>query len=128
MKYANIDSNNFILGWYTPELHSKIPTPNVEISEVTWRNAINNGHNSITNDGVTSYVDPRTQAEKEDEVRAIRNLLLKEEVDPMVTNPLRWNDLSSQKQTEWTDYRTLLLNVPEQSGFPGTVTWPTKPE
>lgn len=60
MKYAHIDSNNFILGWYTTDLHSKIPTPNVEVKDKTWTNAINNGHNHVTNDGVTSYVDPNT--------------------------------------------------------------------
>ncbi len=26
------------------------------------------------------------------------------------------------------DYRTALRNVPNQSGFPNNVTWPTKPE
>ena len=49
-------------------------------------------------------------------------------VDPMVSNPLRWADLSSNKQTEWSQYRTDLLNVPQQAGFPASVTWPTEPE
>jgi hypothetical protein len=61
-------------------------------------------------------------------VREERDLLLSERVDPLVTNPLRWNALTDAKQAEWTQYRTDLLNIPDQSGFPNTVTWPTKPE
>ena len=78
-----------------------------------------------------AYVAP-TQAELDAELaaslRAQRDEKLVTEVDPMVSNPLRWNDLTEAKQTEWTQYRTDLLNLPEQSGFPNTVTWPTKPE
>ena len=78
-----------------------------------------------------AYVAP-TQAELDAELaaslRAQRNEKLFMEVDPIVSNPLRWNDLTEAKQTEWAQYRTDLLNLPEQSGFPNTVTWPTKPE
>lgn len=60
-------------------------------------------------------------------VRFQRDARLKEEVDPLITNILRWNQLSSEKQNEWAQYRTDLLNVPQQSGFPHNVTFPTKP-
>tara|TARA_B100000287_G_C20531932_1_gene741240 strand:+ start:488 stop:787 length:300 start_codon:yes stop_codon:yes gene_type:complete len=61
------------------------------------------------------------------EIRSIRNELLIYEVDPIVTNPLRWDALSTDKQNEWKTYRQALLDVPAQSGFPNSVTWPTKP-
>ncbi len=95
--------------------------------------------NTINNDDVmaligsnfTAYVAP-TQAELDSEtaanVRAERDNILATVVDPMVSNPLRWADLSSDKQTEWSQYRTDLLNVPQQAGFPASVTWPTEPE
>lgn len=77
-----------------------------------------------------AYVAP-TQAELDAELsaglRAERDDKLVNEVDPIVTNPLRWAELTDAKQAEWTQYRTDLLNLPEQSGFPNTVTWPTKP-
>ena len=77
-----------------------------------------------------AYVAP-TQAELDAELaaslRGQRDQKLVEEVDPIVTNPLRWGDLTESKQAEWTQYRTDLLNLPEQSGFPNSVTWPTKP-
>jgi len=60
-------------------------------------------------------------------IREQRNQKLLEEVDPIVTNPLRWVELTEDKQAEWTQYRTDLLNLPAQSGFPNTITWPTKP-
>ena len=60
-------------------------------------------------------------------LRAQRDQKLVEEVDPIVTNPLRWAELTDAKQAEWTQYRTDLLNLPDQAGFPNTVTWPTKP-
>lgn len=45
-------------------------------------------------------------------VRSARNELLETVVDPVVTNPLRWNALSAEKQQEWIDYRQALLDLP----------------
>ena len=67
-------------------------------------------------------------ARQADFSRYQRNQRLESEVDPIVTNPLRWADLTAEKQNEWTQYRTDLLNVPQQAGFPNTINWPTKPE
>ena len=77
-----------------------------------------------------AYVAP-TQEELDAELaanlRGQRDQKLAQEVDPIVTNPLRWAELTDAKQAEWTQYRTDLLNLPDQAGFPNTVTWPTKP-
>jgi hypothetical protein len=78
----------------------------------------------------TAYVAP-TQEELDavtaGQVRAERDRILTTVVDPLVSNPLRWADLTETKQTEWSQYRTDLLNIPQQSGFPNTITWPTEP-
>ena len=94
-------------------------------------NTVNNSElMSLIGTDFTAYVAP-TQAELDaetaDQVRSDRDYKLLTEVDPLVTNPLRWAELTSDKQTEWSQYRTDLLNVPQQSGFPNTITWPTKP-
>lgn len=72
-----------------------------------------------------------TQAEKDErksnEVRTERNFLLQNKVDAIVTNPLRWAELTTEQQNAWTQYRTDLLNVPQQEGFPYNVTFPTEP-
>ena len=60
--------------------------------------------------------------------RLNRDDILTGVVDPFVSNPLRWAGLTSSKQTEWATYRTALLDIPEQSGFPNTISWPTAPE
>jgi len=59
--------------------------------------------------------------------REIRDKILVEEVDPIVSNALRWNDMTDAKRTEWTNYRQALLDVPAQDGYPDNITWPTKP-
>ncbi len=59
------------------------------------------------------------------EIREERDKRLKLYIDTL--NPIRWNALSSTKQTEWATYRQALLDIPDQSGFPNSVTWPTKP-
>ncbi len=60
-------------------------------------------------------------------MREVRDRLLEEFVDTIATNSIRWNALTDAKQAEWTQYRIDLLNVPQQSGFPTSITWPTKP-
>ena len=126
MKHAHIDNNGQILGWYDDEIHATIPEPNVQVSEEVWQNAINSMHNTII-DGVTSQVDHRSDEQKSSDARILRDLLLTSEVDPIVTNPLRWVELSSTEQQQWSDYRTALLNVPQQASFPEDIVWPTKP-
>ena len=61
-------------------------------------------------------------------VRMDRDFKLTVDVDPVVSNPLRWADMSEEKQQEWAAYRQALLNISEQAGFPFNVSWPTKPE
>ena len=78
----------------------------------------------------TAYVPPTQEeldAQAAAQVRGERDQRLISEVDPIVTNPLRWADLTAAEQAEWTQYRTDLLNITDQAGFPNTVTWPTKP-
>ena len=126
MKQAHVDGSGQILGWYDPEIHNSIPEPNIQVTEEIWQNAINNSHNTII-DGVTSQVDHRSDEQKAKDARTQRDMLLTTIVDPIVTNPLRWAELSTAEQQEWADYRTALLNVPQQVGFPNAITWPTRP-
>lgn len=63
MKYAHIDKNGQLLGWYDEDIHASIPTPNIEVSDEEWQNAINNNHNKVNTDGTTELYDFRTQDE-----------------------------------------------------------------
>ena len=85
---------------------------------------------ALIGDDFAAYVPP-TQAELDADaaegVRGMRANRLLTEVDPIVSNALRWADLTAAKQAEWTQYRTDLLNITDQAGFPHDITWPTKP-
>lgn len=61
-------------------------------------------------------------------VRYERDSILKNYVDPIVSNPLRWNGLTTEQQQAVSDYRSALLNMPSHPLFPSNVQWPTKPE
>jgi len=86
---------------------------------------------SILGSNISAYVAPtqdELNAEAARNVRGQRDFRLEADVDPIAGNTLRWNALTDAQRAAWTQYRTDLLNVPQQSGFPHNVTWPTKPE
>lgn len=74
----------------------------------------------------SEWVYPTERLESDE--RARRDNKLVKYVDPIATNNLRWNALSSEAQAAWTAYRQALLDVPQQDGFPHDVTWPVAPE
>jgi hypothetical protein len=57
--------------------------------------------------------------------RNLRNQLLRDNVDTI--NPIRYAALTETQHTELAAYRQALLNVPQQTGWPTTIEWPTKP-
>ena len=56
--------------------------------------------------------------------RSKRDSILTTVVDPIAGNSLRWAALTSEQRTAWATYRTALLDVPAQSGFPSNINWP----
>jgi len=117
----DVEVNHPEYGWIPYTMDASVVNPSFDHSDLR----------SLIGSNFTVYTAP-TQAELDaqvaSEVRMMRDHLLKSEVDSIVSNPLRWADMTSEKQTEWSQYRTDLLNVPQQSGFPNTISWPTKPE
>jgi hypothetical protein len=81
------------------------------------------------NKDVAPYVAP-TQDELDaisaSAVRGKRDYLLSSSVDPIVSNPLRWDDMSADKQAQWKLYRRALLDITEQADFPNVI-WPQEP-
>jgi hypothetical protein len=57
-------------------------------------------------------------------IRGKRDELLRE-LDNTISNPLRWEALSTEQQQVYRVYRQTLLDVPQQVGFPTDVVWPT---
>lgn len=123
----NAENTKFNVEINHPE-HSWIPyTLSPDDTDMTVDNSVLLG---LIGSDYAAYVAP-TQAELDAELaanlRGQRNQKLVEEVDPIAGNALRWGELTDAKQAEWTQYRTDLLNLPAQAGFPNTITWPTKP-
>jgi len=87
--------------------------------------------NAVLLELIGSDYEAATQAEIDDRqaalVRFQRDAVLSTEVDPIVSNPLRWADMTTEQQNAWSQYRTDLLNITDQDGFPHDVTWPIKP-
>ena len=120
MKYANIENGtNKLLGWYDKEIHLEIPTPNIEVTDDVWQEALNINANCYEN-GKFIVKDFRTPEEIEQEVqaqfRAERDKLLVEadiEINKLVDLGLN--------PTEWRVYRQELRD--------STLTWvlPSKP-
>jgi|TARA_E500000318_G_C3554216_1_gene210314 hypothetical protein len=44
-------------------------------------------------------------------LRDMRNYKLESEIDPIVSNPLRWESLTEEKKEEWKVYRQSLLDI-----------------
>lgn len=118
MKYAHIDSNNKLLGWYSDDVHSTIPTPNVAVTDEQWLTSLNNNYNVINSDGSGSVVDFSTDEEKASRVRGARNAEL------AATD---WRALSDVTMSDaWKTYRQALRDLPAAEGFPD-VAFPTPP-
>ena len=65
MKYAHLEKNtNKLLGWYDDTIHKNIPTPNIEVAEKQWQEAININANCYEN-GKFIVKDFRTSEEIE---------------------------------------------------------------
>ncbi len=65
MKYANIENRtNKLLGWYDKRIHLEIPTPNIEVTDEVWQEALNINANCYEN-GKFIFKDFRTEEEKE---------------------------------------------------------------
>ena len=78
MKYAHIDENNKLLGFYDNEVHSEIPEPKIQLTEEQWKNALDNNHNKINSDGSSETFDFRTNEEKASDQAYLDELAQKE--------------------------------------------------
>ena len=73
-------------------------------------------------DGVRQFevvkIPEPTLEEKSARKREERDYLLTTVVDPVVTNPLRWEELDEAQKSKYRAYRLYLLDIPQQEEFP----------
>ena len=63
-KFAHVDENNKLFGWYDSGIHSSIPEPKIEVSEEQHLEAIENQHNYVESDGSTKLVEEALTSEQ----------------------------------------------------------------
>jgi Phage tail assembly chaperone protein len=72
------------------------------------------------------WYNPEVLSNLEKQERDRRDKYLQIHVDIM--NVVRWESLTQQQKDDLNVYRQALLDVPQQVGFPTSITWPTLPE
>lgn len=105
----------------------KTPAPEAShdknVSEGTPENRNNQWFQTwIVSDATAQEIANRV-AQKADEVREERNKLIKQSDWTMLADA----PFSDTKKAEWVAYRQSLRDIPQQSGFPFSVNWPTNP-
>lgn len=64
------------------------------------------------------YVDEKELiAKKEAYIRSVRDSYLVQYVDSVVSNPLRWADMSEEEKQTYVDYRRYLLDYTENANW-----------
>jgi len=108
-----LDSNN----WLIPAGCVQTTPPTITDSQFAkW-----NGTEWVVEDTPAVESDPEPEPiAPEILVRAERDKLL-------MTSDWTQVDDSPVNKSAWATYRQLLRDVPAQSGFPNSITWPTKP-
>lgn len=72
-------------------------------------------------------VELRVEEATAESIRQQRDVLLELFVDKVAGNSIRWEAMSDVLKQKWRDYRQSLLDIPEQTGFPADVNWPSPP-
>lgn len=117
MKYAHLEKDtNKILGWYSDDIHTNIPTPNIEVTEKVWQEALSINANCYEK-GKFIVKDFRTpeeiQEQEQAQFRAERNQLLIEA--DIEINKL--DDLNKDSSS-WRAYRQDLRDSTENWVLP----------
>lgn len=72
MKYAHLEKDtNKILGWYSDDIHSDIPTPNIEVTDEVWQEALNINANCYEDD---KFIVKDFRADEEIELAKIERI------------------------------------------------------
>lgn len=95
---------------YRKNVTEGAPTKTGHVWNQTW----------VVTDASDEEIATRTAA-KGEELKTLRDDLLSD------SDWTQLPDCALPNKDEWTAYRQLLRDVPQQAGFPWTVTWPTKP-
>ena len=124
MKYAHLEKDtNKILGWYGDDIHSVIPTPNIEVTDKVWQEAININANCYKN-GEFIAKDFRTA----EEIEAQRIQVIKSKAQSLIISKYSLEKQSSanlgiygeEYLQEMKDYISNIIRVSNEAESNGT--------
>lgn len=134
MKYLNYDeTTGEIKGFYSDEIHSVIPAPNIEITDEVWQNLIANNGKHKVNVNTLEIVEKPPYIPTNDEllaaIRAKRDRLMNETtwIFQRQLTGIETQKLSEADYQKWLDYWAALRDFPN-SCDPKNPIWPTQPE
>jgi len=120
-------------GFFTDEIHGdNLPADVVEITDAEYRTLLDGqseGQIIASNDSGRPLLAQRPEPTPDDlaaAARARRDALLND-LDTVVSNPLRWASFDADQQAALAAYRQALLDVPQQADFPDRIDWPDTP-
>jgi hypothetical protein len=127
-KYLNYDSTGNILGFYSDDVHSVIPTPNIKITNEQWQDCLSNpGRRKIENGKIVECEIVQTDAEKLSIYRLQRDALLRATDIPYTRDDYTINGqiLTVEQRAELKTYCQALRDAPEKSypNFPSRPSW-----
>lgn len=133
MKYAHLEKDtNKILGWYDSEIHSIIPTPNIEVTDEQWQEAININANCYedgkfivkdfrTNEKIEksrieninsytqSFITKKYPLEKQSSANlGVYNKAYKNEMKSFILNCINLSNEAIENNTSFEDYKAML--------------------
>lgn len=134
MYYANIDKNNFLIGWLSDEIHPKemIPDEAMSVTDDVWLNAVSINAN-FYDKKTSSFIHkekPKTKEQHITEAEQKKQMLLSEVTESIA--PLQDAvDLGMETDEEIASLRErkkyrVLLNRVDTSLAPD-IEWPEKP-
>lgn len=114
MKYAHLDNNNKILGWYDPELHNNIPTPNVEVTDEEWLAALEISANTYDVQKGLIYIESNSVTTIEpSRIEVLKQQLAQTDYKDLPSydkrNTPEWIELMAQRQAWREEIRSLEL-------------------
>lgn len=121
--WVNFDQNTELLSadGYLPV--AVIEEPTAEKPIIKYRQ-INGQIEQYAEAAPVPAVPEQTPEQQEMQVRAQRNSLL----TFCDWTQLADAPLTTEQKQEWAEYRQALRDIPEQTGFPDAVVWPSAPE
>jgi hypothetical protein len=105
--YGNYNDDGKYLGFYVKEIHGKIPTPNVKLTEEEWQQALSGNYRVEKGKHTHFELPPITREEALVSVRSERNRLLSE------SDWTQYPDvkLTKEEGVDWVTYRQALRDM-----------------